>query len=79
MPSPPRILIATAAFLAVYREAFETVLFFQTLWLEAGAAARNALLAGIALGVLAVGLISMLLLRLGRKLPLRIFFLFSSS
>ena len=68
----------SAAFLAVYREAFETVLFFQTLWLEAGAAARNALLAGVALGGLAVALISVLLLQLGRQVPLRHFFLFSS-
>ena len=70
--------IFSAALLAVYREVFETVLLFQTLWLESGPAARNALLAGIALGALAVGLICWILLRLGRKLPLRNFFLFSS-
>ncbi len=29
--------LGSISFLAVYREVFETVLFYQTLWIEAGA------------------------------------------
>ncbi len=60
-----------AAFLAVYREVFETVLFYQTLWLRAGAETKRALFAGIAAGFLLVMVLGWLLLIAGRRLPLR--------
>ncbi len=67
-----------AAFLAVYREAFETVLFFQTLWLDAGSDRHRWLVAGIALGAVTVGVFAWLLLVLEKKLPLRQFFSLSA-
>ncbi len=64
--------IAALAFIAVYREILETVLFYETLWLQSGTAMPlvvGASLAGVAL--LAVG---WLVFRVGARLPLRRFF-----
>jgi high-affinity iron transporter len=66
--------IALVAFLAVYREVFETVLFYQALWLQAGLAARGALLAGFAAGVLGLTALAWVLIRASVRLPLGLFF-----
>ena len=52
--------LAGVSFLAVYREAFEIVLFYQALWVQAGESGRHAVLGGVAaaavlLALLAVG------------------------
>jgi high-affinity iron transporter len=62
------------SFIAVYREVFETVLFYQTLWPQVRAGAQGALLGGalVAAGVLAA--VTWCLFALGVKLPLRQFF-----
>lgn len=66
--------LALIAFLAVYREVFETVLFYQTLWLQTGPAGQGALVGGLAAAaVLLVG-IAWLILRFSVRLPLRLFF-----
>ncbi len=62
------------AFIAVYREIFETVLFYQALWVQAGGAGRGMILSGF---LLAAGLLVALgwaLLRYSTRLPLRQFF-----
>ncbi|MGH7367363.1 MAG: FTR1 family protein [Candidatus Rokuibacteriota bacterium] len=66
--------LGSISFLAVYREAFETVLFYQALWLEAGAEGRIAVGAGFAAA--AVGLVGLgwLILKVGLWLPLGWFF-----
>jgi high-affinity iron transporter len=66
--------LAAIAFLAVYREVFETVLFYQSLWLQTDVAGQGALLAG--LGVAAVFLVALawLILKFSVRLPLRLFF-----
>ncbi len=64
--------IAALAFVAVYREILETVLFYETLWLQSGAAmplVLGASLAGVALLVCA-----WLVIRIGARLPLQRFF-----
>lgn len=65
------LAMAGLAFAAVYREGFETVLFYQALLFDAGAAAVTAgFVSGLALILaLAVGIV-----RLGVRLPLRSFF-----
>lgn len=65
------------SFLAVYREVFETVLFYQALWPQVEAGAQGALLGGAlaAAGLLAA--ITWCLFALGVKLPLRQFFVTS--
>jgi FTR1 family protein len=56
------------AFAAVYREGFETVLFYQALLFDAGA---GAVLAGFVPGFLAIVAIGVGIVRLGLRLPLK--------
>ncbi|WPN47068.1 cytochrome c/FTR1 family iron permease [Pseudomonas sp. P8_241] len=69
-----RFGFATLAFFSVYRELFEVILFYETLWLQAGPAGHNAVLAGGATAlVLLIGL-AWVILRGSAKLPLSLFF-----
>ena len=82
MPSrtAPRSRSATAAFLAVYREGFETVLFYKALFISAGPGAAAApVLAGMLAGfVLLVG-VYVAMNRFGVRLPLKPFFAVTSA
>jgi high-affinity iron transporter len=71
-------MLATLSFVAVYRECFETVLFFQALAAQAGPDGRGALLGGIAAGAVVLGLLALVVFRFGRRLPMRRFFAASS-
>lgn len=66
--------MAALAFIAVYREMFEIVLFYQALWVEAGVLGRSALFGGIASGFVLLVAIAILMLRFGARLPLGPFF-----
>lgn len=69
-----RFGFALLAFFSVYRELFEVILFYETLWLQAGPAGHQAVLAGGATAlVLLVGL-AWVILRGSAKLPLALFF-----
>ncbi|WP_259139899.1 FTR1 family protein [Pseudomonas putida] len=69
-----RFGFAMLAFFSVYRELFEVILFYETLWLQAGPAGHQAVLAGGATAlVLLVGL-AWVILRGSAKLPLTLFF-----
>ncbi|MGE8323059.1 MAG: FTR1 family protein [Pseudomonas sp.] len=69
-----RFGFAVLAFFSVYRELFEVILFYETLWLQAGPAGHQAVLAGGATAlVLLVGL-AWVILRGSAKLPLTLFF-----
>lgn len=63
------------AFVIVYREAFETVLFYAALWSQGNHAA---VLAGAATAVVALAAIGWLMLRYSRKLPFGQFFAISA-
>ncbi len=67
-------VLATVAFLAVYREMFETVLFYQAMWVQIDSGSERSFLAGIfaAIGVLVV--LSLLIYKVGIRLPIRQFF-----
>lgn len=67
--------LAGLAFLAVYREVFETILFYAALWTQGG---HHAILAGLGVGSLALALIAYGLLRATRRLPISQFFAVSS-
>ncbi len=66
--------VAAISFLAVYREAFETVLFYQALWLEAGPAGRLAVAGGFTAAAVGLALLAWLILKLGLRLPVGWFF-----
>lgn len=67
--------ISILAFLAVFREGTETVLFFIGM---ASSISLATLLLGILLGVLILAVIAFLILKVGLKIPMRPFFLVSS-
>jgi high-affinity iron transporter len=64
--------IAALSFIAVYREILETVLFYETLWLQSGVAVP--LVFGASLAALALVIIGWIVFRVGARLPLRRFF-----
>ncbi|WP_312602228.1 FTR1 family protein [Pseudomonas luteola] len=69
-----RFGFAVLAFFSVYRELFEVILFYETLWLQAGPAGHAAVLGGaITAVVLLVGL-AWIILRGSMRLPLGLFF-----
>jgi len=59
-------------FTAVYREGFETALFYQAL-LSFGTGLTGYIALGFGLGVLALTVVAFLIFRLGRRLPMRTF------
>jgi high-affinity iron transporter len=69
------LALASAAFLAVYREGFETVLFYKALFLTGGsAAATMPIVGGILLGSLVMVVVYVAINRFGLRLPLKPFF-----
>ncbi|MBV7476925.1 FTR1 family protein [Pseudomonas sp. PDM31] len=69
-----RFGFATLAFFSVYRELFEVILFYETLWLQAGPAGHNAVLAGGATALVLLVVLAWVILRGSAKLPLSLFF-----
>ena len=66
--------MVTISFIAVYREVFETILFYQTLWLQMQPADRVYLLLGIAAAVGVLLVLAWALFRFSMRLPLKQFF-----
>jgi high-affinity iron transporter len=69
-----RFGFAILAFFSVYRELFEVILFYETLWLQAGTAGHNAVLAGGATALVSLIGLAWVILRGSAKLPLALFF-----
>lgn len=67
--------LAVISFLAVYREVFETVLFYEALIAQGGA---TAVLSGFATGCAVLVVLALLIVRFSAKLPLGMFFAASS-
>jgi high-affinity iron transporter len=61
------------SFFAVYREAFEVVLFYQALWLQ-NETSHNAILFGFGAGLIAMLAASFAIFKFGLRLPLKYFF-----
>jgi high-affinity iron transporter len=61
------------SFFAVYREAFEVVLFYQALWLQ-NETAHGAVVWGFVAGLAVLTVITLAILKLGLKIPLKYFF-----
>ncbi|MGB7371067.1 FTR1 family protein [Erythrobacter sp.] len=63
------------AFLVVYREVFETILFYAALWTQGNG---GLILAGASAAILLLALIAWVMLRYSRSLPVGTFFAYSS-
>jgi len=63
------------SFIVVYREVFETILFYAALWAQGNG---GSLLAGAATAIALLGLIAWLMLRFSRTLPIGKFFAYSA-
>ena len=61
------------SFFAVYREAFEVVLFYQALWLQ-NESSRGAVIWGFVTGLAALLVVTFAILKLGVRIPLKYFF-----
>jgi high-affinity iron transporter len=75
------LALAAVAFLAVYREGFETVLFYAGLLASAGRVpgAGAAVSAGILVGLGALGVVYFLMQRYGSRIPMKPFFAVTSA
>ncbi|MEX6500876.1 FTR1 family protein [Pseudomonas zhanjiangensis] len=69
-----RFGFALLAFFSVYRELFEVILFYETLWLQAGPQGHGLVLAGAGAALLLLLGLAWVILRGSRKLPLATFF-----
>jgi high-affinity iron transporter len=72
------LALASVAFLAVYREGFETVLFYKALFL-AGAGSTLPVFLGMAVGSVILALVYIIINRYGVKIPLKPFFGITSA
>lgn len=73
------LALASVAFLAVYREGFETVLFYKALFVAGGGAGAGPIGAGIVLGLVALVAVFVGIERFGLRLPIRPFFAVTSA
>ena len=62
------------SFIAVYREAFETILFYQALWVQTGEAGHNMAFGGFLTAVAVLVAVGLIIMRYSIRLPLRQFF-----
>ncbi|HEU5049285.1 MAG TPA: FTR1 family protein [Gemmatimonadales bacterium] len=73
------LALASAAFLAVYREGFETILFYKALFSSGGEGAAGPVLGGMAAGTVALVGVYIAINRFGVRLPLKPFFALTSA
>jgi high-affinity iron transporter len=71
--------LTLVAFLAVYREVFETVLFYQALWMQTAEGEQASVWGGIGVGLGVLVVLGMLILRFSVRLPLKPFFAVNSA
>ena len=69
-----RFGFAVLAFFSVYRELFEVILFYETLWLQAGPEGHGMVIAGAVAALALLLVLAWVILRGSRKLPLATFF-----
>jgi len=69
--------LAGLSFIAVYREVFETILFYQALWVQTDAAGKTMAMSGFGAGVGVLAVLAWVIMRYSARLPLRQFFSFT--
>ncbi|HEY6808180.1 MAG TPA: FTR1 family protein, partial [Gemmatimonadales bacterium] len=72
--SGSRAALVSVAFLAVYREGFETILFYKALLTSGGTGEAAAVIAGFAVGAVGLVIIYVAINSFGLRIPLRPFF-----
>lgn len=78
LAKPTLWAMAGIAFLVVYRELFEMILFYETLWSQAGVSGHTAVLLGIVTAAFLLLLVGSLILRYSVRLPIGPFFTVAS-
>jgi high-affinity iron transporter len=63
--------LASISFVAVFREAFETVLFLRAIWLESGSDAKWAIGSAVLFSLTFIIVLAWIILRYSAKLPVR--------
>ena len=66
--------LSSVAFVAVYREVFETILFYRSMWMGSQAVEHNYMLTGIVVAATLLLVLGWLVMRLSVRLPLKRFF-----
>ncbi|MCC1496143.1 cytochrome c/FTR1 family iron permease [Alcanivorax sp. 1008] len=69
---------ALVSFLAVYREIFETILFYQALWVQTNAGAQHSVVTGGLMALAVLAGITLMIQRVGLRIPLTKFFMVSA-
>jgi len=67
-------VLASVAFIAVYREIFETILFYQAMWVQLENTAHHGFVFGIISAAVLLVVLAFVILRAGTKLPIKLFF-----
>lgn len=68
------LALASVAFLAVYREGVETILFYKALLVSGGSGDAGPVVLGVALGAAALVVLYVVIMRLGMRIPMKLFF-----
>ena len=68
------LALSGLSFIAVYREVFESILFYQALWVQADENGRVMTIAGLLVGTVVLAVLAILIVRFSSRLPLRQFF-----
>lgn len=66
------------AFIAVYREVFETILFYEALWTQTSGFAKQTVIYGLGAGVILLAAVGIAITRYSKQLPIRQFFSLSA-
>ena len=75
MESSTLWVLGSVAFIAVYREMFETVLFYQAMWAQIDtASSEQGFLLGIVAAVVLLIVLAFVIMRVGARLPIKQFF-----
>jgi len=69
-----KFTLISAAFLAVYREAFETVLFYQVLWMR-NPSGHSGIVVGFVVGAIVLAAVMIAIFKFGMRIPLKPFFI----
>ncbi|HKE90829.1 MAG TPA: cytochrome c/FTR1 family iron permease [Gemmatimonadales bacterium] len=74
LSSGSALALASVAFLAVYREGVETILFYKALLVSGGSGDAGPVVLGVVLGAVALVALYVGIMRLGMRIPMKLFF-----